>query len=96
MGTNFKDFLKEAFRTLKPHGILKIAEVQSRFESITEFVELVEQIGFRKTEQIAPNNVFILFTFKKLAAPISNLKKRPANESISQNMVLKPCKYKKR
>ena len=33
MGTNLADFIREAHRVLKPNGILKIAEVRSRFES---------------------------------------------------------------
>jgi ribosomal RNA-processing protein 8 len=32
MGTNLADFIREAHRVLKPHGILHIAEVRSRFE----------------------------------------------------------------
>lgn len=33
MGTNIADFIREAHRVLRPDGILKIAEVRSRFES---------------------------------------------------------------
>ena len=33
MGTNFKDFLTEAFRILKPGASLMIAEVSSRFQA---------------------------------------------------------------
>jgi hypothetical protein len=33
MGTNLADFIRESHRVLKPKGILKIAEVRSRFES---------------------------------------------------------------
>ena len=32
MGTNIGDFILEANRILKPHGIMKIVEVRSRFE----------------------------------------------------------------
>jgi ribosomal RNA-processing protein 8 len=32
MGTNVGDFVKEAHRLLKPTGILRIAEVRSRFD----------------------------------------------------------------
>ena len=35
MGTNIADFIREAHRVLTPDGILKIAEVRSRFESST-------------------------------------------------------------
>eukprot|EP00557_Chaetoceros_sp_GSL56_P008200 CAMPEP_0176498712 /NCGR_PEP_ID=MMETSP0200_2-20121128/12485_1 /TAXON_ID=947934 /ORGANISM="Chaetoceros sp., Strain GSL56" /LENGTH=401 /DNA_ID=CAMNT_0017896973 /DNA_START=72 /DNA_END=1274 /DNA_ORIENTATION=+ len=33
MGTNIADFIREAHRVLKSNGVLKIAEVRSRFES---------------------------------------------------------------
>lgn len=33
MGTNIADFIREAHRVLSPDGVLKIAEVRSRFES---------------------------------------------------------------
>ncbi len=36
MGTNIADFIREAHRVLTPDGLLKIAEVRSRFESTNE------------------------------------------------------------
>ncbi len=36
MGTNIADFIREAHRVLTPSGILKIAEVRSRFESTVD------------------------------------------------------------
>ena len=36
MGTNIKDFLQEAARILKHQGILKIAELESRFQGEEE------------------------------------------------------------
>jgi ribosomal RNA-processing protein 8 len=38
MGTNVADFIREAHRVLRPNGILKVAEVRSRFESSTTAV----------------------------------------------------------
>ena len=38
MGTNIADFIREAHRVLIPDGILKIAEVRSRFETAKETV----------------------------------------------------------
>ena len=32
MGTNLRDYIKEANRVLKDGGVLKIAEVESRFQ----------------------------------------------------------------
>jgi ribosomal RNA-processing protein 8 len=36
MGTNISDFLKEAYRILKPGGVMRIAEVRSRFHGDEE------------------------------------------------------------
>merc|ERR1719245_549528 len=49
MGTNLKEFLREANRVLKTNGVLKIAEVASRFKNlpIEEFIDLVNQYGFK-------------------------------------------------
>lgn len=49
MGVNFLDFVKEAFRILKPNGELWIAEIKSRFkdQSLKEFVNIVEKLGFK-------------------------------------------------
>lgn len=34
MGTNVYDFIREAYRILRPQGLIRIAEVRSRFEGI--------------------------------------------------------------
>jgi ribosomal RNA-processing protein 8 len=52
MGTNIADFLLEARRILKPNGVLKVAEVRSRFESkdssdgVKKFIRLLKRSGF--------------------------------------------------
>jgi ribosomal RNA-processing protein 8 len=73
MGVNFLDFIKEAFRILKPNGELWIAEIKSRFkdQSLKEFIKIVEQLGFRhkltKTleEEGDDKEMFIRFEFFK-------------------------------
>jgi ribosomal RNA-processing protein 8 len=52
MGTNFIDFIKEAFRILKPGGELKIAEVVSRISDLSEFTKGVEALGFKLTKKV--------------------------------------------
>jgi ribosomal RNA-processing protein 8 len=53
MGTNLADFLNEAHCVLKDVGILKIAEVRSRFEStdkkdkLEEFVLVLDKLAFK-------------------------------------------------
>ncbi|CAG8751373.1 14785_t:CDS:2, partial [Dentiscutata heterogama] len=53
MGTNYVDFLKEAYRTLKPKGELRIAEVVSRFSDIDAFIEVLAEIGFKFVKMFA-------------------------------------------
>lgn len=55
MGTNIADFLREARRILKAGGILRIAEVRSRFEGEKEgtkkFVQVIKRCGFDLVQQ---------------------------------------------
>ena len=90
MGTNVADFLLEAFRTLKPGGLLIIAEVRSRFDSCPpeRFSRLVESLGFRSLSHKLPSKMFNMFHFRKTDSP----KPLPSNLSIP----LKACQYKKR
>ncbi|XP_020323506.1 ribosomal RNA-processing protein 8 isoform X1 [Oncorhynchus kisutch] len=56
MGTNLVDFLVEANRVLVMGGILKIAEVASRFENVRNFMGALSSLGFKlvtKFEKIA-------------------------------------------
>ncbi|GMS96655.1 hypothetical protein PENTCL1PPCAC_18830, partial [Pristionchus entomophagus] len=87
MGTNLLDFIKEARRVLKTGGILKIAEVTSRFVNPKMFVEAVCKLGFQVHERKAVTDYFIIMQFIKIEK-VEN--KRP------YGLVLKPCLYKKR
>ncbi|XP_059609037.1 ribosomal RNA-processing protein 8 [Phlebotomus argentipes] len=88
MGTNLKDFLLEANRVLKMGGVLKIAEVQSRFSSVKDFIKSVEKCGFKMLDKDLRKNYFYFMTFKKSA--------NVSNSSHLDNFSLKPCLYKKR
>ncbi|XP_040570181.1 uncharacterized protein [Lepeophtheirus salmonis] len=89
MGTNLKDYLREANRILKVNGTLKIAEVESRFRETTpeKFTTVVEKIGFKLKWKDLSKKVFYLMDFKKVSS-CSTLKIPQLN--------LKPCIYKKR
>ena len=64
MGTNILDFVKEARRVLRLglgfeipfptffRGVLKIAEVSSRFHNLRRFCDAVRQLGFNQTEKV--------------------------------------------
>ncbi|GMR49570.1 hypothetical protein PMAYCL1PPCAC_33353, partial [Pristionchus mayeri] len=87
MGTNLLDFIKEARRVLKTGGILKIAEVTSRFVNPKMFMDAVCKLGFQVHEKKAVTDYFIIMQFAKIDK-VEN--KRP------YGLVLKPCLYKKR
>lgn len=124
MGTNIADFIREAHRVLTPDGILKIAEVRSRFEASTasadnneeedfgqkrhgksggknkfkyskkksddslldEFVDVMQQLGFRIKQKDRNNKMFILLEFEKTG-------KKPSKDA---EFTAKPCIYKRR
>ncbi|RLV89461.1 25S rRNA [Spathaspora sp. JA1] len=77
MGTNFLDFINEAYRILAPNGELWIAEIKSRFtessggntvaeENIgSEFVETLKLCGFFHKSTDNSNKMFSRFEFFK-------------------------------
>ncbi|EGT40036.1 hypothetical protein CAEBREN_02437 [Caenorhabditis brenneri] len=87
MGTNLYDFIKEARRVLRTGGILKIAEVTSRFISIKQFCEAVTKMGFEQTNRRQLTDYFMMLEFRKIDKVEQ---KRP------YGLKLKPCLYKKR
>ncbi|KJH42139.1 MYND finger [Dictyocaulus viviparus] len=52
MGTNLVDYIKEARRVLKCGGILKIAEVASRFVNVNVFCNALCKIGFEHIQKL--------------------------------------------
>lgn len=88
MGTNLADFLAEANRVLKMGGVLKIAEVASRFENVRSFVTALASLGFKLVSKDTENTHFYSFEFMKTGDSPENVKKF--------GLQLKPCVYKKR
>jgi len=88
MGTNLRDFIREANRVLKVGGILKVAEVESRFQDlpVDQFTSAVERCGFKLKLKDLSNKYFYLFDFTKT----DECKKKVPE------FALKPCYYKKR
>ncbi|XP_053669939.1 uncharacterized protein LOC128720302 [Anopheles nili] len=89
MGTNLADFLLEANRVLKVGGLMKIAEVSSRFDNVNEFVNNVQRCGFSLENKDMKQKLFYFFNFKKERTVLKgSIKIKPFS--------LKPCLYKKR
>lgn len=95
MGTNYIDFLLEANRVLKVGGLLKIAEVRSRFADSTykAFQDTLSKVGF---ECVHPpkevSTMFVLFECRKVS-PVSKTARKRLKEHVVE---LEPCHYKKR
>ncbi|XP_074073575.1 ribosomal RNA-processing protein 8 [Macrotis lagotis] len=88
MGTNLSDFLKEANRVLKPGGLLKVAEVASRFVDMRAFLGALAQLGFQLVSKDLTNRYFYLLNFNKIGPP-------KAQGSL-RGLTLRPCLYKRR
>nr|XP_046150210.1 ribosomal RNA-processing protein 8-like [Oncorhynchus gorbuscha] len=89
MGTNLGDFLVEANRVLVMGGILKIAEVASRFENVRNFMGALSSLGFKLVTKDTESSHFYSFEFEKIAEAPERIKKAGGLE-------LRPCVYKKR
>ncbi|XP_055279461.1 ribosomal RNA-processing protein 8 [Moschus berezovskii] len=90
MGTNIRDFLQEANRVLKPGGLLKVAEVSSRFEDVRTFLGAVTKLGFKVISKDLTNSHFFLFDFEKTGPP------RVGPKTQLSGLKLQPCLYKRR
>eukprot|EP00299_Pterocystis_sp_00344_P020047 c9879_g1_i2.p1 GENE.c9879_g1_i2~~c9879_g1_i2.p1 ORF type:complete len:184 (-),score=37.76 c9879_g1_i2:46-597(-) len=95
MGTNFGDFLIEANRVLKPGGVLLVAEVASRIESVKTFLKFLDFLGFGKPKKLEDTKMFLSFQFVRTKAMGARELARVRNK-IPESDVLKPCTYKKR
>ena len=92
MGTNLRDFIFEAGRILKVGGVLKIAELESRFQGegldVESFIAAVQKFGFKNTWKDLKKDFFYFLDFNKVV----NVKKKKKLPDIN----LKACLYKKR
>lgn len=89
MGTTYAQFLREAHRTLKKGGVLRVAEVESRLEGRqAAFERAVCGLGFRHVSTKPLARMFVMFDFVK-TGPAPRGGGPPAPE-------LKPCRYKRR
>lgn len=75
MGTNFLDFIKEAYRILAPRGELWIAEIKSRFSDNghgDEFTNALKLMGFFHKQTDDHNKMFTRFEFFKPSQDVIN------------------------
>jgi ribosomal RNA-processing protein 8 len=70
-------------------GLLKIAEVESRFEDVQTFIQKLQKFGFINTWKDL-SHLFYFMDFKKERCISKKMKKK------LPDLTLKPCLYKKR
>ena len=67
MGANWSDYLKEAYRTLKPYGHLFIAEPQGRWQGRKEkLANAVQAAGFSMVGRVEQRYDFLYLTALKV------------------------------
>ena len=67
MGSNYQDYLKEAFRIIKPYGNLFICEPKKKIDNrIEDFKKDIESVGFKIIEVNSHSSKFIYFQGIKL------------------------------
>lgn len=102
MGVNITDFLREANRVLRPNGLLKVAEVRSRFEAaegdggdaegaapadlMGRFQRTLRGCGFKVVKVDKSNRMFFLLDARKVSDETADAAAFSA----------KPCIYKRR
>ena len=92
MGTNMRDFVFEATRILKVGGVLKIAELESRFQGdgmdVDTFIASLGKFGLKNNWKDLKKDFFYFLDFTKVV-DVKKKKKLP-------DLSLKACLYKKR
>lgn len=68
-GTNYKDYIKEAYRVLAYSGVIHIAEPAKNYESPEseeELINLISEVGFKVVGKIERRDKFIYITGIKM------------------------------
>ncbi|KAJ9086132.1 25S rRNA (adenine645-N1)-methyltransferase [Entomophthora muscae] len=102
MGTNYHEFIAEAYRILKSGGEIKIAEVISRFDDINAFISYMNSQEFHLSHRDESNKMFVMLDFIKdgLKGKAAKKAKKKSQDRkaplVKEAPVLKPCIYKRR
>ncbi|KAG2456398.1 ARFP2 protein, partial [Polypterus senegalus] len=89
MGTNLCDFLVEANRVLVSNGVLKIAEVASRFNDIRDFITALARLGFKLCTKIHKMTDAIMSKAATMEIPINSngdTGSLPEDDSLEQDL----------
>ncbi|KAI5172037.1 ribosomal RNA-processing protein 8 [Nematocida sp. LUAm3] len=86
MGEDASPYIQEAYRVIKPGGLLKIVEVRSRLSKISHFIQPMNTHGFSLLKKDLESNFFCFFEFKR----------ERKGSSSPPSIALKPCVYKRR
>lgn len=71
-------------------GILKVAEIESRFADVDDFIKTLANYGFVNTWKDMSHDLFYFFDFKKTNDDLRESKTK------LPSLTLKSCLYKKR
>jgi ribosomal RNA-processing protein 8 len=96
MGTNYKEFLREAHRILVQDGLLWIAEVKSRLADTKAFIGELKETGFHVVHKDESNTHFSVFQCKKISHRQVVASSGAASSKMSTPSALQPCLYKRR
>ncbi|CAJ1423029.1 unnamed protein product [Effrenium voratum] len=88
MGTDWVDFVTEAWRCLKPGGLCHIVEVESRFADLQAVVRTIESVGFKQV-LVNPGSFFVEMRFRR-----GDKEARP--KPLGEGSLLSACTYRKR
>ncbi|GAA5820559.1 hypothetical protein JCM11251_003048 [Rhodosporidiobolus azoricus] len=94
MGTDWLEIVREARRVMRVGGVLKIAEVTSRFPSIDDFIKLLTSLGFSLSHKDDSNTHFLLLDFTKTAD--GEAAGKVVENTRKSEKLLNPCIYKRR
>eukprot|EP00996_Jenningsia_fusiforme_P001007 NODE_1918_length_1356_cov_74.961744_g1737_i0.p1 GENE.NODE_1918_length_1356_cov_74.961744_g1737_i0~~NODE_1918_length_1356_cov_74.961744_g1737_i0.p1 ORF type:complete len:399 (+),score=103.58 NODE_1918_length_1356_cov_74.961744_g1737_i0:152-1198(+) len=94
LGTNYSDYLREAFRILRKGGTLKFADIANRVNA-QPFLQLMRYHGFIKVNvDLESSDLFVFIDFKRTHSPHQDLDRMLSTMRLDE--IVQPFQYKKR